>query len=98
LDVNNGATISVLNTNAISLGNNATITLGSASGNALTVRTTTNTGSNSGQYGFGDNTIKFNNNSTLTINQNVSFIASGPATTEEAVNPIGAGNLIINRG
>ena len=35
---------------------------------------------------------------TLTINANASVIASGPQTTEEAINPIGAGNAIINRG
>ena len=98
VNVNNGATISVTNTNAISLGDNAIITLGSATGAAVTVQTTTTTSGNGGEYGKGDNTIEFNNNSTLTINTNASVIASGPQTTEEAINPIGAGNAIINRG
>ena len=98
VNVNNGATISVTNTNAISLGNNAIITLGSGSGAAVTVQTTTTSAFNGGEYGFGDNTIEFNNNNTLTVNANASVIASGPETTEEAINPIGAGNAIINRG
>ena len=73
---NDGATISVLNANAISLGNNATITLGtsvpaggSASNAPVLIQTTTNGGANGGQYGKGDNTIEFNNNSTLIINK-----------------------------
>ena len=98
VNVGNGATISVLNSNAISLGNFATITLGSGSGSPVTVQTTTTTGPNGGQYGKGDNTIEFNNNSTLTINANASVIATGPQTTEEAINPIGSGNTIINHG
>jgi hypothetical protein len=94
VNVNTGATIGVTDTNAISLGDHATITLNSGS----TVQTTTDTHGNTGEYGKGDNTIEFNNNSTLTINTGASVIASGPETTEEAVNPIGAGNAIINRG
>ena len=92
--MNSGATISVTDTNAISLGNFATITLGSGS----TVQTTTDTHSNTGEYGKGDNTIEFNDSSTLTINTGASVIASGPETTEEAINPIGSGNSIINHG
>ena len=94
VNVNTGATISVTDTNAISLGNHAIITLFSGS----TVQTTTDTHSNTGEYGKGDNTIEFNDSSTLTINTGASVIASGPETTEEAINPIGSGNTIINHG
>ena len=53
---------------------------------------------NTGEYGKGDNTIEFNDSSTLIINTGASVIASGPETTEEAINPIGSGNAIINHG
>jgi hypothetical protein len=72
---NDGATISVLNSKAISLGDNAMIILGtsvppggSASNAPVLIKTTTNGGANGGQYGTGDNTIEFDDNSTLIIN------------------------------
>ncbi len=102
---NDGATISVLNANAISLGNNATITLGtsvpaggSASNAPVLIQTTTNGGANGGQYGKGDNTIEFNNNSTLIINKNATVQATGSQITSEAINAIGSGDHIINYG
>jgi outer membrane autotransporter protein len=107
--VNDGTTISVTDTNAISLGNgpvgtNATITLGSgpnggsASNPAVVIHTDTNGTATSGQYGKGDNTIEFNNNYTITINRNATVEATGTETTSEAINPIGSGNHIINYG
>lgn len=92
--MNSGATISVLDTNASSLGDHAIITVSSGA----IVKTTTDSRGNSGEYGKGDNTIEFNNNSILMINTGASVIASGPETTEEAINPISAGNTIINHG
>ena len=73
VNVNTGATIGVNDTNAISLGNHAIITLFSGS----TVQTTTDSRRNTGEYGKGDNTIEFNDNSTLTINTGARVIASG---------------------
>ena len=99
VNVNNGAAISVIDSNTISLGSNAVITLGTGSGASILVQTTTTSaGANIGQYGKGDNTIEFNNNSTLIINSNASVVAAGPQETEEAINPIGSGNTIINYG
>ncbi len=74
----------------VSLGNFATITLGAGS----TVQTTTDTHGNAGEYRKGDNTIEFNDSSSLTINTGAWVIASGPETT----NPIRSGNSIINHG
>ena len=98
VNVNNGAAISVIDSNTISLGSNAVITLGTGSGASILVQTTTTSaGANIGRYGKGDNTIEFNNNSTLIINSNASVVAAGQET-EEAINPIGSGNTIINYG
>ena len=86
--------IEVTNLNAISLGNKATITVN----DGVLVQTTTDAKATAGKYGKGDNTIEFNNNSILTINAGASVIAKGLQTTSEAINPIGAGNTIINFG
>ena len=97
--VNDGATIDVKDANSISLHDNATITVGSVSGTAkAAVETDTDNGANSGQYGKGDNTIEFNNNSILTVYGNGQVIAKGTEQTAEAINPIGSGNSIINHG
>ena len=99
VNVNDGATIAVTNTNAISLGNNAIITIGSIAGTAVTtVQTTTNNGADSGEYGKGDNTIEFNNNSIVTIYANGQVIARGTEQTAEAINPIGAGIRSLTMG
>ena len=103
--VRDGATIGVTNANALSLGDNAMITLGtsvppggSASNAPVLIQTTTNGGANGGQYGTGDNTIEFNENSTLVINKNVTVKSTGTQTSSEAINPFGSGNHIINYG
>ncbi|CEJ12344.1 Outer membrane protein IcsA autotransporter precursor [bacterium YEK0313] len=90
VDVNAGATIATVNTNAISLGNNATITIGG------TVRTTSSGGA--GTAGTGNNTVEFRSNSTLTILPGGRIIADGSSGNSEAINPTGFGNTIINRG
>jgi hypothetical protein len=107
--VDDGASIIVTDTNAISLGSgtlgtNSTITLGSgpnggsAANPPVVIHTDTNGAATSGQYGKGDNTIEFNNNYTITINRNATVEATGTETTSEAINPIGSGNHIINYG
>jgi fibronectin-binding autotransporter adhesin len=104
--VNDGATIDVSNANAISVGNNATVTLGTASPTAggsaanaaVVVRTTTNASAGNGNYGDGSNTIDIGYNSTLVINRNASVIAIGTQQQSEAINPYGSGNTIINYG
>jgi fibronectin-binding autotransporter adhesin len=95
--VNDGATISTNNTNAISLGNNAIITVGSFSGTATATVTTYSTGGG-GQYGTGNNTVEFNNNSTITIYKNGVVSATGTQTNSEAINPYGSGNTILKYG
>ena len=98
--VRDGATIGVTNANALSLGDNAMITLGtsvppggSASNAPVLIQTTTNGGANGGQYGTGDNTIEFNENSTA-HHQPKTFckIATGTQTVRRAINPFGSGN------
>ncbi len=104
--VNNGANISVLDTNAIALGNNVTITLGasgpvaggSATNAPVVVQTTTDAFPTNGQYNDGSNTIDVGSNSRIVINRNASVIATGTQETSEAINPYGAGNTIVNYG
>ena len=59
--------------------------------------TTTSTGGG-GQYGTGNNTVDFNNNSTIIIYQNGIVSAVGSQNNSEAINPYGSGNTIINYG
>ena len=95
--LNPGATLSTNNTNAISLGNNALITVGSPGGGATATVTTTSTGGG-GQYGTGNNTIEFNNNGKIIIYKNGIVSAIGSQNNSEAINPYGSGNTIINYG
>ena len=90
VNVNAGATIATVNNNAISLGDNATITIGG------TVRT--NSSGGAGTANTGNNTVEFRSNSTLTILPGGSIIADGSSGNSEAINPTGFGNTIINRG
>ena len=97
--VNDGASVAVTDTNAISLGNNATITLGSSGPNPpVLVETTTDGAAGNGQYGDGSNTIDIGSNSTIVINSNASVIAAGTQSTSEAINPYGSGDTITNYG
>ena len=87
-----GSRIAVGDANAISLRDNASITLqngGTASANGVR---------NAGLYKSGANTIEFRNNSTLTVDQGGQVLATGTEVTAEAVNPQGSGNFIINNG
>ncbi|MGJ7530092.1 autotransporter outer membrane beta-barrel domain-containing protein [Variovorax sp. GB1P17] len=86
------AQVAVGNANAISLGDNANITIRSG---AIVRNSATNT---NGLYVAGGNTIEFRNNSTLTVEQGAQVIAGGSQGNGEAVNPIGSGNTIINNG
>jgi autotransporter-associated beta strand protein len=79
---------------AISLGNNATITV---AGGVL-VQNVGVSNSFNGPYGLGPNTIEFNNNSRLTVQAGGTVYASGPSTLGQAVNPNGSGNVIDNFG
>jgi outer membrane autotransporter protein len=86
------AQVAVGNANAISLGDNANITVRSG---AIVRNSATNT---SGLYVAGGNTIEFRNNSTLTVEQGAQVLAGGTQGNGEAINPIGSGNTIINNG
>ncbi|MET3444600.1 autotransporter-associated beta strand protein, partial [Variovorax paradoxus] len=94
VDVQPDAEIRTGNSTAISLGNNAVITV---RGGATVQNISTGADS---PYGgsIGANTIEFNNNSTLTIEQGANVFADGTAGNSEAVNPLGSGNTIINHG
>ena len=90
--VEGDATIDVGQANAISLGNNANITLKSG---ALVTNVANREG---GNYGTGFNTIEFNSNGTLVIEEGASVIKTGKTLNGEAVNVHGFGNTIINHG
>lgn len=104
VNIKDGATLGVSDANSISLGNNATITLGTsgAGGSAgnlpVIVRTTTDGAAGGGQYGDGSNTIDVGSNGKILINRNASVIATGTQPTSEAINPYGPGNTIVNYG
>ncbi|QGW82270.1 autotransporter outer membrane beta-barrel domain-containing protein [Variovorax paradoxus] len=94
VDVQPDAEIRTGNSTAISLGNNAAITV---RGGATVQNISTGADS---PYGgsIGANTIEFNSNSTLLIERNANVFADGTAGNSEAVNPLGSGNTIINHG
>ena len=92
MNVGANAQVVVDNANAISLGNNATITVGSG---ALVKNSAFNTG---GLYGVGRNTIEVNNNSALTVQAGGTVYSAGPISNAEAVAAIGVGNTIDNFG
>lgn len=94
VDVQPGALISTGNTSAISLGNNAVITVRGGA----TVQNSSVNGSSQYPGGIGANTVEFNSNSTLTIEHGANVFADGTAGNSEAVNPVGSGNTIINHG
>jgi outer membrane autotransporter protein len=90
--VGTGSRIAVGDANAISLRDNANITVqngGTVSANGVR---------NPGLYKAGANTIEFRNNGTLTVAQGGQVLATGTAVSAEAVNPQGSGNLIVNNG
>ncbi|CAB3836229.1 autotransporter-associated beta strand repeat-containing protein [Achromobacter deleyi] len=86
------ARLEVTNTNAVSLGDNAQITV-----NAGAV-ISNNATSGAGLWSTGNNTVEFGSNGTLNIAQGGKIQALGTQANAEAINVMGAGNAIINRG
>lgn len=79
---------------AISLGDDANITIGSGS---LITNSSTNNGGG-GFWGTGNNTIEFYNNGLLTIDAGATVLSAGIGSANEPINPSGFGNTIINHG
>lgn len=88
--VETGAAISSGNDAAISLRDNAAI---SVDGTVQNFSTTA-----SGGYNTGGNTIEFRNNGTLTIGSGGRVLSNGTQVSAEAINVQGSGNTIINNG
>lgn len=86
------AQVVVGDANAISLGDNATINVGSG---ALVQNSGVSSG---GLSGAGPNTIEFNNNGTLTIAPGGKVYAAGTSSRAEAINLLGRSNVIDNFG
>lgn len=84
------AAISPGNNTAISLRDNANITVNGTVENYAT--------SGGGAYGTGLNTIEFRNNGTLTISATGKVLSNGTQRNAEAINVQGSGNTIINDG
>ena len=90
--VQSGATINTPDASAISLANNANITVQPGA-------TVSNQAVNShGNYGTGANTIEFQDNGTLTVQAGGQVLSNGTQGIAEAVNIQGQGNVIINNG
>lgn len=94
LIVNPATTISTGAVSAISLGNSANITIGSGS-------VIENNAAGTGGVGYwlaGHNTVEFNNNNLVTVETGATISSRGPGISNEAINTLGFGNTIINRG
>lgn len=90
--VQNGAMITTGDASAISLANNANITVQSGG-------TVSNYAVNShGNYGTGANTIEFQDNGILTVQAGGKVLSNGTQDIAEAVNIQGQGNVIVNNG
>ncbi len=91
------AQISSGNANAISMGDNATITLGS---NTLVQNNATSgSGTNgNGLWNTGKNTIEFGSFGNLTIGTGAVVQSLGTSNNAEAINVMGIGNTITNFG
>ena len=92
VNVGTNAQVVVGDANAISLGNNATITI---AGGGLVQNTGVSSG---GLSGAGPNTIELRNNGTLTVQAGATVYSAGSSSRAEAVNPLGRGNVIDNFG
>ncbi|MFL9959331.1 autotransporter outer membrane beta-barrel domain-containing protein [Paraburkholderia nemoris] len=90
--VGSNAQVVLGNSSAIALSDNANIVVQTG---ALVQNAATST---TGTYGTGGNTVDFRSNSTLTVQQGATVLSSGTEGDAEAVNPEGAGNLIVNNG
>ena len=86
------AQIAVGNSNAVSLGDNANITLGAGAS------IQNNATSGPGLWSAGNNTVEFGSNGIINIAQGAQVVAAGTQANGEAINVMGAGNQIINRG
>lgn len=85
-----GASISSGNDTAISLRDNANITVDGTVQNSST--------NASGGYNTGGNTIEFRNSGTLTIGSGGAVLSNGSQVSAEAINVQGSGNTITNNG
>ena len=92
VNVGPGAQVAVGDLNAISLRDNAVITI---AGGGLVSATATST---TGNYNTGGNAVEVNNNGTLTIEQGGQLLALGTKGSAEAVNFQGTGNVLTNNG
>jgi outer membrane autotransporter protein len=92
VSVGTGSLIAVGDANAISLRDNANITV--HSGGTISASGVLSPG----LYKTGANTIEFRNGAILNIEQGGQVLATGAEVNAEAVNPQGSGNLIINNG
>ena len=94
VNVNSDSSINITagNASAISLRNNANITVNGTVRNAAT--------SGGGNYPGpgGWNTIEFNDNGSLIVNSGGSVTSAGNQSNAEAVNVFGTNNSILNRG
>lgn len=90
--IGTGSQLAVGDANAISLRDNANITV--QNGGTVSAKGV----SNNGLYSTGANTVEFRNNSTLTVDQGGQILATGTQGRAEAVNPQGTGNVIVNNG
>jgi fibronectin-binding autotransporter adhesin len=89
----NGATLTAGDTNAISLGDNAQILIRQGS----TVSNDTRL-SSTGLSRAGPNTIEFGSNGQLVIERGASVVQNGTSANSEPINVMGFGNSIINYG
>lgn len=87
-----GSSIQVGDDNAISLRDNADITIQ----NGATVRNAATTAG--GQFGTGGNTIETRNNGSITIEDGGQLVATGTQNSAEAINFQGTGNVVENSG
>ncbi|MDC9837861.1 autotransporter outer membrane beta-barrel domain-containing protein [Rhizobium binxianense] len=92
VNVGTGAQVAVGDLNAISLRNNAVITI---AGGGLVSATAVST---TGNFNTGGNAIEVNNNGTVTIEQGGQLLALGSQGSAEAVNFQGTGNVLTNSG
>jgi fibronectin-binding autotransporter adhesin len=104
IDVEHGATLEGTNVTSLSGGNDEAINIGETNGGA-TLTTTTNTGSNTGgsRYsGTGPNALEAGANNTITIfpSSSINAVAgnNNGNPESEAINVMGFGNTIINKG
>lgn len=84
--------IAVGNSNAVSLRDNAVI---SVAGGGVISATATNA---NGNFGTGGNTVEMRNNGALTIDQGGQVLALGTQGSAEAINFQGTGNTVVNNG